>query len=348
MTDAKIATIYDNYKNIGSVKYLPEKVEGLRKKATLYGLGTSLAFFIGNEVSRFTLRSPLFKLKPLPILLVAVMPISLLRYWTNNDIDDEVRKFWRIHKTREEKGLGGSYRPSGQYPNQVHNAHFVHKFPLQASIDQLLLGKIVENYPDNPSMKMNDGLTKFNAFHADWDRNNLKAELYESKRAKSNNAHEKSVKMNWFLHSIEDNDDKVNVGGIDNDHPMHEAPDENMGPAVDHKLDERFIFAFRQTPYGTNIIDNMWDIDPKRAAKDTGAPSWYQKMFCPDFFDQETSEELLEQLKSRSEFNFLKAKWSFQGSKNRSHGETKQMACEYSNFINKAYEDKGIFNFILI
>ena len=342
MTDAKIATIYENYKQFGSVNYLPEKVEGLRKRATLYGLGISLAILLGNEMSRFTLRSPLFKLRPVQLFIVAAAPTGFLKYYANNEIEEEVRKFWRIHKTRVEKGLGGSYKECGDYPGQVHNAYFTGKFPIEVTHEQLILGRDLLHIPDIPGAKLNDGITKHNAFHDDWDKAAVTTELVESKRAKLVKPKEGSTKMSWFLQSIEDTDQKPNFGGIDNDNPFHEPPDSRMGPSVDHKLDERQIFSFRRTSFGNDIVDNMWNHDPKVAATDTGAPWWGNKLLnAPDYFTQESAREFLAQLNSRREFNILKRKWSLNGSKYPTQGEENTKHAEYQNFIDQAYEDKG-------
>lgn len=348
MTDAKIATIYDNYKQFGSVQYLPKKVEELRKRTTLYGIGTSLGIFFLNEVSRFTLRSPIFKLRPVPVILVAALPTGFLRYYSNQEIDKEVLKFWRVHKTREEKGMGGSYRSSGIYPNQVNHVKKAGNVPLSWTPEEILLGVKFTELTGGPATKLNDGIAErnHNAFHEDWDRQATYTKIHESKRAKLRAPKEGTTKMNWFYHSIEDTDQKVNFGGIDNDNPFHEPPDSNLGPTVDHKLDERDIFTFQRTAMNREIVHNLWRVDPKAAALDSGAPLWGSKLLtAPSYFTESSAREFLAQVAQRKEFSLLKRKWASKAPEHMTKGEKAQEQQEYQAFVDHAYEEKGIFEF---
>lgn len=345
MTDAKIATLYENYKQFGSINYLSEKVEGLRKRSTLYGIGTTLGIFLANELSRFALRSPLFKLKPAPILIVAVLPTGFLKYYASSEIDDEVRKFWRIHKTREEKGLGGSYKSSGVYPNSVNKVKHQSQFPISTSFEEIIQGRKFKQMIDSPNTKMNDGMAEAsqNAFNEDWDKQVVYTEIHESKRAALTMPKKGSTKFTWFHQPIEDTDQKVNFGGIDNDNPFHEPPDKSLGPFVDHKLDEREIFITRKTPMGREIVDNLWKINPALAAIDTGSPDWGNKLLsAPSYFTTKSAIEFFHQVAQRREFNVLKAKWAFHGSLNPSLGEQAKEEQEYKDYMDQAYEDKGI------
>ena len=164
-------------------------------------------------------------------------------------------------------------------------------------------------HPGSP-VKLNDGIEKYNAFHDDWDKQNVVTHLVHSERAKKNGPKKGTTAMNWFLHGLEDTDEKYKHGGIDNDELYHEPPDKGFGPVIDHKLDERILFDFRKTPYGTEVIDNMWDIDPDRALTDTGAPWWFPKIYAPDYFNEEMAQEFLAQMYNRREFDLLKLKWA--------------------------------------
>ncbi len=344
MTDAKIATLYENYRQFGSVKHLSEKVEGLRKRSTLYGIGTSLGIFLANELSRFALRSPLFKLRPIPILIVATLPTGFMKYYSTSEIDENVSKFWRVHKTREEKGLGGSYQSSGNYPNQINKVKQMDQFPIVGTFEEIIMGRKFKALIDAPGTKLNDGMAEVsqNAFHEDWDKEVVVTKLHESKRAKLISAKKGSTEFSWFYQSPEDTDQKANFGGIDNDNPFHEPPDSGFGPFVDNKLDERDIFQMRQTTMGRKIVDNLWKIDPNAAATDSGIPAWGQKLLnAPSYFTTKSCQEMFEQMNQRREFNILKAKWAFKQSENPSIGEQVQEEQEYKDFMESAYEDKG-------
>ena len=55
--DKKIEVIYDNYRDNLYAQNAQQEVEAIRRKATYTGAGITLAAFVGNEVSRLTLRS---------------------------------------------------------------------------------------------------------------------------------------------------------------------------------------------------------------------------------------------------------------------------------------------------
>lgn len=57
VVDKKIQVIYDNYRDNLYAKNAQQEVEAIRRKATYTGAGITAAAFIGNEVSRLTLRS---------------------------------------------------------------------------------------------------------------------------------------------------------------------------------------------------------------------------------------------------------------------------------------------------
>lgn len=351
MTDAKIATLYDGYKNYGSVRYLPTKVENLRRKATLYGLGTSLGIFFVNELSRFTLRSPLFKLKPVSFLLVAVLPTGFMKYCSSAEIDQEVGKFWRIHKTREEKGLGGTYNKAGLYPEDVmnHKLNKVHHI-LEISPRTLFQGLVGKPLLDNPGTKLNDGMgeAEHNAFHIDWDKQKVENHFTLSERAGLTSPADGTTAMNWAMRTVEDDDQKLNAGGIDNDSPWHEPADPGYGPQVNHKQDERIIFQYQLTPMNEKIYNNWWNIDPFRAAKDTGMPWWGEKyLTAPDYHNEKSFKEMVAQASQRREFNLLKRKWAMENTPT-TLGEKKQEKEEIDNFVKQAYEEKRKDNWLIV
>lgn len=61
--DQKIKVIFDNYSDSLYAQNAQKEVETLRKKAFTYGAGISTVAFVGNEMARVSMRSPLFKLK---------------------------------------------------------------------------------------------------------------------------------------------------------------------------------------------------------------------------------------------------------------------------------------------
>lgn len=331
MTDAKIATLYENHRQYGSIKYLSEKVEGLRSKATMWGVGTSLALLFGNEVSRFTLRSPVFKLKPVALLFVLVAPTAYFKYIASTEAEGEVQKYWRIHKVREEKGLGGSYKESGHYSYMTHNARFLSENPISINLHELILGKKLQTLPDNDSIKLIDS----------WDDTHIETLSVESDRVKKFKPKDGIKTTTWFMKPLEDTDQKFKEGGIDNDHLYHEPPDPRMGPVVDQKMDEKRMFNFNIDAFGNDVSTNKWLDDWSTAIIDHGAPWWGPKLYAIGVIDDATRKEFQAQYYMRREFNTLKFKHLQNYQLNMDLGAKRQTNEEINNFINKAREDRG-------
>ena len=57
----------------------------------------------------------MFKLRVQNVAFWAIAPTLFARFSYNQSIDDRIDNIWRIHKNREEKGLGGTYKKTGIY-----------------------------------------------------------------------------------------------------------------------------------------------------------------------------------------------------------------------------------------
>lgn len=345
MTDAKLNTLYEKYRQYGSIKQLSKNTEDKRKKAVLLGGGTSLALFIGNEFSRFTFRSPMFRLKPIPVILVVAGPTAFLKYVANGDIQEEVAKYWRIHKNREAQGLDGSYNPAGTYSNMIHDNQLLSKFPRQMTHAEILFGEKPSFYLNNPGLRMNKDIEEYPDFHEDYDRYRAMPQLEAIERHKPFLAKKGSVKMEWFIQPLEDTDTKPMWGGPEGDHPFADAPDVNFGPVVDHSLDEKIIWNFRRSPYNQDVIDNMWLFDPEAAGKRSSAPHWAKKLLSPAWFKEEKLKEFYAQMAVREEFKNLQAKFALRSGARKTPEEAKRQDKEAAEFIKKAYQDKSRFSF---
>lgn len=89
-----------------------KEVEEIRRTATTVGFFASAGVLALNEVCRLSIRAPLFKLSMLSVPLVLIAPTMIARYAYNNQIDDRVDNLWRIHRNREDAGMGGTYTPT--------------------------------------------------------------------------------------------------------------------------------------------------------------------------------------------------------------------------------------------
>jgi hypothetical protein len=113
--DKKIQVIYDNYRDNLYAKNAQQEVEAMRRKATYTGAGITSAAFIGNEVARLTLRSPIFKLNIQNAALVLLLPTYFAKKAYGEDIEKRLSNMWRTHKNRVDQGLGATYRESGHH-----------------------------------------------------------------------------------------------------------------------------------------------------------------------------------------------------------------------------------------
>jgi len=77
--DKKIQVIFDNYKDNIYAKNAQKDVEKTRRKALGIGATLSTMAFVGNEVARLSMRSPLFKLKAQNVLFWLVAPSFLAK-----------------------------------------------------------------------------------------------------------------------------------------------------------------------------------------------------------------------------------------------------------------------------
>ena len=62
----------------------------------------------------------MFKLRVQNIAFWAIAPTMLWRYSYNQSINDRIDNLWRIHKNRQEKGLGGTGEKTGIYFGEDH------------------------------------------------------------------------------------------------------------------------------------------------------------------------------------------------------------------------------------
>lgn len=302
MTDAKVTTLYENYRENGRIQDLSKKVENLRRDAVMYGAATSFSLFFANEVSRFVFRAPLFRLKPLNVLVVLVGPTGFLKYAIQEDIDKEIGKLWRIHKTREEKGLGGSYSPTGLYKDLVNENQIKGRFPIQVNTFELLLGRKTSMYYDKPTERFSTNYEDYPDFHEDWDRDTLYQVIDQTERLKPFEAKKGSVKSTWYAQPINDDESKVKFGGPGFDNPFTEPPDTSQGPSVDQRQDERQMFRFNINPLNQRVIKNPYASDLNEQETSSGAPFWMDKLFAPAWWSKDKEKEFYAQMAIKREF----------------------------------------------
>ena len=302
MTDVKVNTLYDNYRDHGRVQDLSRKVENLRRNAFFYGAVSTFSIFFANEMCRFVFRSPLFRLKPLNALIVLVAPTGFLKYTASEDIDKEVGKLWRIHKTREDLGLGGSYSPKGVYKDLMNENQLKGRFPIQINSYELLLGRKTQLNLDKPFERFSSNYEEYPDFHEDWDRDTLYQTMDETERLKHFKAKKGTVKSTWYAQPITDSETKVKFGGPAFENPWTEPPDTSLGPSVDQRQDERGMFAFNLNALNQRIVRNGWATEPTNHYLKGFAPFWIDKLMAPAWWSEDKHKELMAQMAIKSEF----------------------------------------------
>jgi hypothetical protein len=104
-----IQELYDDKEFAASTM---REVEEIRRTATTIGFLGSAGLFAANELCRLSLRSPIFKLSGANVVMMLVAPTVIARMAYREDVNDRVDNLWRIHRNREDQGMGGTFTPT--------------------------------------------------------------------------------------------------------------------------------------------------------------------------------------------------------------------------------------------
>lgn len=123
MQDKKLQIIFDNYSDSLYAKNAQQEVEAMRTGAYYLGGGITTAAFVANEFARLSMRSPLFKLKPVNVAAAVFLPTLIATQATSADVEKRIENMWRVHRNRTDRGLGATYKTNGvnESANQGHN-----------------------------------------------------------------------------------------------------------------------------------------------------------------------------------------------------------------------------------
>jgi hypothetical protein len=204
--DKKIQVLYDNYRDNQYAKNAQQEVEGMRRKATYTGAGITASAFIGNELARLTLRSPLFKLNVQNVALVFLLPTYFAKRAYGEDIEKRLANMWRTHKNRVDQGLGATYKAHGVHESMRQGSN-VNLPNFHWSPQQLIDGGYQEAYFDNVFNRWHESYEKYPSFLGDFDDHAL-YQTDEFERFKKFKAHKKDVVGATPAIMREDNDEK--------------------------------------------------------------------------------------------------------------------------------------------
>ena len=115
----------------------------------------------------------MFKLRVQNVAFWAVAPSLIIRYSYNQTIDERIDNLWRIHKNREEKGMGGTGQKTGNYENhnQGKQVEFVNGFHMR--MDSLIHGINQKPMLDNPFCRFHENIAKYPDHQDNLDDYNL-------------------------------------------------------------------------------------------------------------------------------------------------------------------------------
>jgi hypothetical protein len=151
------------------------EVEEIRRTATTVGFLGSAGIFAANELSRLTLRSrkylsliliwfflsiAIFRLGYVSVPMMLLAPTLIARLSYNDNVNDRIDNLWRIHRNREDQGMGGTYTSThidnGSQHYQDKNYQFNAGFHVR--MEQLVNGARVRPVLENPFSRFNDNI----------------------------------------------------------------------------------------------------------------------------------------------------------------------------------------------
>lgn len=225
----------------------------------------------------------------------------------------------RVHNNREQAGLGGTYKASGEYDDKVHyvaNREFLHGYHI--NLHEFFTGEKREFQYDNPFIQISEEIETQPEFFEDYDRTAMVNESDDFERQKVGRPKDGTVEGDWFHYPIEDRDDKLRWVGLEADNLYSDPADSNLGPAFDHRLDEEVLWNFPINNLGMDVIQNQWATDPILAMQKNYLPYWAKKLQTPAYFTEEKLENMKFQWDLKQGLENLKFKHSLYGKVDRS------------------------------
>jgi len=145
-------------------------------------------------------------------------------------------------------------------------------------------------------------------FFEDFDRRNISHSIKRFERQAMFKPKKKDVIGTWFKDPIDEREDKFKWQTIEGDNMFADPPDSNLGPVVDHQMDEEVIWSFQKNLYNHEVIENEWITNPLIAARKNYAPYWAEKLNTPSKYTPEKEESMKFQWQLRKGLEEVKIK----------------------------------------
>lgn len=288
--------LWKNYRNYGIVNSAQREVENIRRRALYTGLGTTSALLFANEFARLTMRSPLFKLKPLNALAVLFVPTFAARSAYDCEIHERIDNLWRIHENRSKKGL----EPTADNANRWAMKGQREKV-LELGPNEMYMNVGLNYFKNNPLKRGSDIVDKYPQLYQTHNRIDtrehgwfLREEMIGPKKGTYNYVFSPITFM--------DTDEKLQWYSYTGETPYTDPPHENS-PTIDYGLDEDRIWNFHINAFNQNVVINKYLGPLQEMVPMSHLPKWADKLTSPAFFTQEKLFKALWQEKKRKELD---------------------------------------------
>lgn len=182
----------------------------------------------------------------------------------------------------------------------------VNRLGTQVSLYEVVTDSITDTSFDNPFVRFNKAIQKYPHFHDDMDDITM-FETDNFERFKQYNAKPGTTVGESPIFPIEDNDQKFQFYDIQGE-SIYTNPPDSDAPAIDHKLDEDQIWAFRRSAYNQSIVVNQYLRNAWEATTWDYAPQWGSKLMTDAFFNEESEKKFFFQWKLRYGLEAIKMK----------------------------------------
>lgn len=188
----------------------------------------------------------IFRLKAQNIALVMFLPTYLMRRSYNEDIDARLKNMWRTHRNRVDRGLGGTYRATGEHESSRKGKEFV--IPnFHWSNLQLWEGGAGDSHEENIFLRWHESFEKYGSHLADMDDYDFfQTENFD--RQVKFEAAKKNVVGSTRAIPLQDNDELFEFYDIQGESLYNNPPDPN-NPVIDHGLDEEHVWNFGKSSF---------------------------------------------------------------------------------------------------
>lgn len=151
------------------------------------------------------MRSPLFKLNPITGALVLLGPTALAKTCMTDDMFYRLDTMWKIHENREEKGLGGSWKPSEKYHDKFHMAGEQEKYGQITTLHYLFVGSQIETKFNDPFSRWTPDHSEYGFFHEDYEK--PITNVVEGFERFDKSVEYKNIDGEWALEPLQDKED---------------------------------------------------------------------------------------------------------------------------------------------